>query len=514
MGCFVVRDIGGKQMLHKIQHEIELKNYESARELLDKYKCSCTTYDDILAILDATVYGEMQEPLKMYAAILKGLQYDPANYELYYMLGLYYLSEGCVNKAFLCLENALYYCVSEEDKQIIYPVYDELRLSPLLKVNPVSIIIVSYNCKYLMQKNIESIRNTLYKDSYRIVVVDNASDDGIADWLEKQDDIWLICNKENVGFAPACNQAVQYCESKLENANDIFLLNNDTRLTDNALFWLRMGLYENDRIGATGGISNYAGNHQQEDVVFALPQDYVDYGKKKNIPMAEPYEERVRLSGFALLIKRHVWDEVGGMDNRFAPGYFEDDDLSMRIAKAGYSMLVCKNSFIYHAGSQSFSSNPQIEQILLDHYKLFMDIHGFPILSYADAKKQLATAIHRNRNDHFSILVMGCALGADIFYLREQFPNALIIGVESNPYLRACSKNRIPAFENITSFKEWNMKQSPETQIKFDYVILSCVGNEKEDGIQEINWKDIIKTEGICLTCVNDEIVELYINVG
>ena len=45
------------------------------------------------------------------------------------------------------------------------------------------------------------------------------------------------------------------------------------------------------------------------------------------------------------------------MDEDLSPGYFEDDDLSMKILRQGKRLLVCTNSFIYHAGSVGFSKN-------------------------------------------------------------------------------------------------------------------------------------------------------------
>ena len=55
----------------------------------------------------------------------------------------------------------------------------------------VAIIIVSYNAKFFMQCCIEGIRK--YADcDYRIIVVDNASTDGVREFLREQDDIILI----------------------------------------------------------------------------------------------------------------------------------------------------------------------------------------------------------------------------------------------------------------------------------------------------------------------------------
>ena len=336
-----------------------------------------------------------------------------------------------INQAYLCYENAWFLCEYADRRNEIRMKLGALAANADMRVRKTCIAIVSYNSCYLMQRCIEAIRNECIPDSYEIVVVDNASTDGVRDWLCGQDDIKTVLLEENVGFPMGCNIAVQYAGT----GYDVFLLNNDTRLTHNALFWLRMGLYSSDDIGATGSIANYAGNRQQVEVEFTLPAEYVEYAGSINVPMDEPFEERVRLSGFSMLIRRELWDELGGMDEAFSPGYFEDDDLSVRILWSGYRLLLCKNSFIYHAGSQSFSGREDINELLIGHMKLFEQKYGFNILEYADGNSDLPGSINFGRETAFNLCHIGCGLGAQLKLLRGYFPNANLVGVDKNPAL-------------------------------------------------------------------------------
>lgn len=405
----------------------------------------------------------------MFLAIQKGLKQAYDNYELYYMLGFYYLPEN-INQAYLCFQNALFYCHNEEDRATILADMKNLEQTGRVGVRNTAVLIVSYNACYFMQKNIENIRKTLPDGSCRIVVVDNASTDGVTEWLQEQDDVILIKNKENKGFAPACNQGAEGLQDY-----DIFLLNNDTRLAPNALFWLRMGLYENDRIGAAGSCSNYAGNGQQIEVEFTLPDEYLQYGASVNVPMQEPYEERVRLSGFAMLIRADVWRAAGGMDEDFAPGYFEDDDLSMKILKAGYRLLFCRNSFIYHAGSQSFIKNPDVDKIFMDHYQLFINKYGFDIFAYAAADQEMIREIPYQKEDAFNALQIGSGLGADLKEIRTRYPKANVVGVEPMTALYEISRKTDMVFRNLDELKK--IFQKPVFQVlliaKKEYAKLS-----------------------------------------
>lgn len=434
--------LSARQILELAQQEFQ----EGYKEVWDGEMEKEDPIDEI--IMEASRCESAGDREGMFNAIQKGLKREYDNYELYYMLGFYYLPEN-IDQAYLCFQNALFYCQHEEDRATILADMKNLERTGRVGVRNTAVLIVSYNACYFMQKNIENIRKTLPDGSYRIVVVDNASSDGVAQWLQEQDDVILLQNEENKGFAPACNQG-----AKVLQDYDIFLLNNDTRLAPNALFWLRMGLYGNEKIGAAGSCSNYAGNGQQIEVEFTLPDEYLQYGASVNVPLQEPYEERVRLSGFAMLVRGDVWRATGGMDEDFAPGYFEDDDLSMKILKAGYRMVFCRNSFIYHAGSQSFIKNPDVDRIFMDHYQLFINKYGFDIFEYAAANQEMIREIPYQKEDAFNVLQIGSGIGADLKDIRTKYPKANVVGVESRAALYEISRKTDMVFGNLADLKK------------------------------------------------------------
>ena len=413
--------------------------------------------------------------------------------------------------------------------------------------NEILIVLISYNSCHLTQECIKSIRNTLPDGLCKIVVVDNASTDGSAEWLSEQEDILLIKNTENIGFGPACNQAVKATVGTEYESYDVFLLNNDTRLTDNAVYFLKDALYSSDDVGAVGSVSNYAGNRQQVDVTFDRVEDYLEYGKRNNVlGKAENVrecgnktyvndgdagnlnragmdcicEERVRLSGFAMLIKRKVWDEIGGFDEDFAPGYFEDDALSMEILKKGYRLLLVKNSFIYHAGSQSFSKL-DYDQLLIDHRDLFIKKYGFDIIDHAYPDDGMLMGVYgrenrgichgviddkdgkllriknqeegytkdgtkgknvplRNDATHLKILQIGSGLGADLKALRSRYPECEFVGVESNEALYSISKHTERIFPSIEALTDAYDKEYFDALIIKDSIKDRLSREEKE----------------------------------
>jgi len=205
----------------------------------------------------------------------------------------------------------------------------------------VSILILTYNNLDYNIQCIQSIREYTQDSSYEIVIVDNGSTDGTREWLRQQSDIKLVFPDQNTGFPKGCNLGIEAAKKE----NDILLLNNDIVVTPHWLDNLKKCLYSNDDIGAVGPITNYAWNNQAIDVPYKSIQDMIKFAEDINKTDKNKWEPKAKLVGFCLLIKRKVLDIVGLLDERFSPGNFEDDDLCVRIIKAGYRLFVCNDCF-------------------------------------------------------------------------------------------------------------------------------------------------------------------------
>lgn len=386
------------------------------------------------AIFEASLaFGEGDDQ-KAWREIAEGLKSDGRNYELYVMLGEYYMPRN-PQQAYLCYENALFYCDDEEDSGAIRRMLADL-LEEGVSVPKTAIVILSYNLLGMTRDCIESIRKTTYEDTREIIVVDNASSDGSTEWLRKQKDIKLLCNKENMGFPAGCNQGIGLTEKDA----DILLLNNDTVMTENALFWLRMGLYEKKKVGSTGCVSNYVSNLQAVVENGKSRQFYLDFARKNNVPSENPYLPKVYLVGFALLLKRTVLDKIGLLDERFSPGNFEDNDICLRVSLAGYSNVLCKNSFIIHWGSQSFGREPQKygDLMELNENKFFgkWSSIGLNYTDYWGMRPDLLSLYDRYcAAPENSVMTVGTGCGAFLSELRDKYPNLQFYGMEQNHFM-------------------------------------------------------------------------------
>lgn len=415
-----------------------------------------------LCVLEATLWEALCDSYAEFDAISRGIACNYRDYELFYMLGLYYLNTN-INKAYLCMEMALFYCDDDNDRTVIGDMISDIRARDAFRVRNVSIMILSYNDHEILRDSIESIEKYQPAGSYEIVVVDNAStDERVLEYLrakafDAEYTFRLIENHDNLGFPKGCNIGVQGCS----HDNDIFFLNNDAVLMPNSLFFLRMGLYESRDVGACGALSNSASLQEidakelldhagSKEEISAIEENesfpwhkkigydraleiFRSYAAKKCVPLRDPYVERFRLTGFALLISREAVNTLARdmkvFDEDFSPGYFEDDDLGIRLARAGYHQYLCRNSLIYHNGGSGFEGHASAME---EGRKRFEDKWGFDIWAYSLPWSEVAdraVEFAKSRKGRVRVIDFSCGFGATCSYIKSRCPEVYVAGV-------------------------------------------------------------------------------------
>jgi GT2 family glycosyltransferase/glycosyltransferase involved in cell wall biosynthesis len=226
----------------------------------------------------------------------------------------------------------------------------------------VSIIIVTYNNLNLTKACIESIYANSHYPNLELVIVDNNSSDGTRDYLigiqNTYDNISLILNDENRGFAAANNQGIR--KSSGEN---IILLNNDTVVTPG---WIsKLNHYLKDKsTGMVGPVTNMCGNEAIINVPYDVStlegfDEFINSFYKRS-RKGDSFEIDM-LSMFCVAIRRETVNEIGFLDERFKTGMFEDTDYSYRIKEKGYKIICARDIFIHHCCRASFGKLPSNE---------------------------------------------------------------------------------------------------------------------------------------------------------
>ncbi|MCC6685432.1 MAG: glycosyltransferase [Fimbriimonadaceae bacterium] len=216
------------------------------------------------------------------------------------------------------------------------------------------IVIPTFGQQELLDDCLASLRDCDNNISDIIVV-----DDGSPEPITVPDGVILIRLEENQGFAAACNAGFER-----SNAELIVFLNSDTVVSPIALAHLLASLEASGSIGAAGPFTNYSSHFQQVPPTYTsmetlglFAQDFARHGREDI--------EVDMLVGFCFAAKRSVLNEVGTFDTGFGIGTFEDNDLSYRILRAGYRLVLSAKSFIHHVGSKSLrSTNHNLNQLL------------------------------------------------------------------------------------------------------------------------------------------------------
>lgn len=338
----------------------------------------------------------------------------------------------------------------------------------MLGTKKISIIILSYNNLNYNQICLKSIRKYTTANTYEIIIIDNNSTDGTREWLKEQNGIKLILNDENVGFPKGCNLGIEVSEKD----NDILFLNNDTIVTPRWLDNLKVCIYSDEKIGAAGSITNCCSNYQCISVPYNDMKSIIKFADKNNISSSDKWEQKNKLIGFCMLVKREVINKIGVFDEQFTPGHYEDDDLSMRIIESGYKLMVCYDSYIHHFASASFNKDhTKFNNIVKTNALKFEEKWDFNSNSQSVINFDIIDRINEPIEKGLNILEFDCGLGSTLLRLKYMYPQAKLYGTETNTSVaKICGK----IFEVITEDFEKNylMNFKENTADFFDYIIL------------------------------------------
>ncbi|WP_426448794.1 glycosyltransferase family 2 protein [Paenibacillus sp. S-38] len=211
-----------------------------------------------------------------------------------------------------------------------------------------SIIIPTYNQVKLLKDCIESIRQ-FTPELHEIIVIDNASTDGTAEYLHAmRGQLRYRINAENIGFAGGVNQGL-----RMARGSTLLLLNNDTVVTRGWLGNLLRCLHSDERIGLVGPMTNYISGEQLEPVSYTSVEEMHRFAKGYNVPDESRWKRTTRITGFCLLLRRQVFDRLGYFDEGFEKGNCEDDDFCLRVRLLGHELVIAGDTFIHHVGSVS-----------------------------------------------------------------------------------------------------------------------------------------------------------------
>ena len=213
-----------------------------------------------------------------------------------------------------------------------------------------SVIIVNYNGEELLDKAINSILKSTFKN-FEIIIVDNASTDGSQEFIKKKyPKIKLVENKINLGYS-GINNAIKHCRGKY-----ILFLNNDIEVDRKCTGNLIKVIASDKSIGMTAPrLINYYNRKLVSGGTWLSRSFYSGHIKDGNVTKNSiiPY------LGIGL-IRKSIVDKYGYI---FDPDYFiygEDVDLGLRIRLLGMKVVFVSNAIIYHVHAATIAKKGNV----------------------------------------------------------------------------------------------------------------------------------------------------------
>lgn len=208
-----------------------------------------------------------------------------------------------------------------------------------------SIVIASLNSLSKTKRCIETIlarRESGFP--IELIVIDNGSTDGSAEWLAEQSEIKFIRNEENLGAPRARNQGLA-----LARGEWVAFFDNDVYVTQK---WLSKALYHgfvDPEVGAVCLVANRASKHQQVPYEGDSTERSIElFAAERSAKLHRRGQETDLFTSFGIVVRREAIEKIGGFDEAFSPWGFEDDDYSLRLRLAGYRSRVALDVFVYH----------------------------------------------------------------------------------------------------------------------------------------------------------------------
>src|SRR5436305_1746521 len=210
-----------------------------------------------------------------------------------------------------------------------------------------SVVIPVFNKVEFTFQCLRSLVRELNFDDTEVIVVNNASTDETRELLSHFGDlVRVIDNDTNRGFVDACNQGASVARGKY-----LVFLNNDTVVLPGWLDALVETIESNESVGAVGSMFLYPdGRIQEAGAILWSNGETLRYGRGRSSEDRRfTFAREVDYcSGASLLVRKDLFERLGGFDRRYAPAYYEDADICMGVRSLGFKVIYQPHSRLVH----------------------------------------------------------------------------------------------------------------------------------------------------------------------
>lgn len=240
----------------------------------------------------------------------------------------------------------------------------------------ISILLVNYNGKHLLQECLQSLRTQSLRN-FETIVIDNNSVDGSLAYLQDNfPEVKCFDAKANLGFAGGNNFGLQFCRGDW-----VFFLNNDTVLAKDCLEQLLLAIQTLDGVGFGCLMLDYQNPALVDsggDTIYKAGPVYCHRGYSANDPLFSAPRKVTSICAGAAIWKMSVVKELGGFDEQFFLN-FEDLDMGLRARHLGYQLWLVPSARLRHKGSATIGHYTHTSVFYCTRNSFWLRLKNYPL---------------------------------------------------------------------------------------------------------------------------------------
>ena len=349
-----------------------------------------------------------------------------------------------------------------------------------------TILMVLRNAAEYAKLSIQSIRMFGDVEDLSVILVDNHSDDALAQWAREQEDITYVYMDE--GELPFGQVVNRVCDA-LDIRGDLLVMDAHYMLTPHALGRMQELLYRKKATGAVGGMSNSFSFFQEQRGLA----DYEAAVRWANGPAETARSNRILgLHPDIILLKAEMLSRIRNFDEELVSQEYVMKDLGFRMVLSDWEAQVCQGALFWDMrGEGPYLSGSKAEEAVLERK---WGMHYFNAVFNAN----LVEMIDKDREAAISVLEIGCDCGATLLEIQNRYPHAAVYGVELNE--RAAMVASHVADVQVQNIEEQNLDIAHHT---LDYIIFGDVLEHLHDPLETLRYcRRFLKEDGHILASI------------
>jgi GT2 family glycosyltransferase len=221
------------------------------------------------------------------------------------------------------------------------------------RADAVDVVMPVYNAPELTRRAIDSVFAALGARVSELVAWDDASDAPTRELLDslQHPRLRVVHAERNTGFGEAVNRAVASTRTPL-----VLVLNSDVEASGDFLAPLLDAMARDPRLASISPAGNSFASYDLE-----------------RYRRAHGYVTAYALAGYAFLLRRAAFDEVGGFDRTFGRGYYEDTDLARRLLAKHWNLGIHPGSQLYHRVHGSFEDVADLRGLREQNRRIYLE---------------------------------------------------------------------------------------------------------------------------------------------